>query len=77
MTEATALPEPLDISSEQFRIYAYKDGRRFRVSNPERLYVLENGSHRVIDGDGMVHRPTPGWLAISWMPKPGAPAFVA
>jgi len=77
MTDEIAKPQPLDISSEQFRIYAYKDGGRFRIANPERLYVLENGSHRVIDSDGMVHRPTPGWLGISWKPKPGSPEFVA
>lgn len=77
MTDQLALPAPLDISSEAFRIYAYADGKRFRINAPVSLYVLEGGSHRVVDGDGMTHRPTPGWLAISWKPKPGEPAFVA
>lgn len=77
MTEQKAKPEPLDITSEQFRIYAYADGGRYRINAPDRLYVLPSGSHRVIDEDGIVHRPTPGWLAISWKPKVGAPEFVA
>ena len=77
MTNEIAKPEPLDITSEQYRIYAYKDGGRYRINNPDRLYVLESGSHRVIDGDGVVHRPERGWLAISWKPKAGAPEFVA
>lgn len=77
MNDEPAKPTPLDISSEQFRVYAYPNGHRYRITHPERLYVLPNGSHRVIDSEGMVHRPTPDWLAISWKPKPGAPEFVA
>jgi hypothetical protein len=77
VTDEIAKSEPLDITSEQFRIYAYADGGRYRINCPDRLFVMPNGSHRVIDGDGMVHRPTPGWLAISWKPKPGAPEFIA
>lgn len=77
MTDEVAPPAPLDISSEAFRIYAYANGQRFRINAPVSLYVLDGGSHRVIDEEGMTHRPTPGWLAISWKPKPGQPAFVA
>lgn len=77
MTDEIAKPVPLDITSELYRIYAYADGKRYRISNPEQLYVLDNGSHRVVDSDGVTHRPTPGWLAISWKPKPGQPPFVA
>lgn len=77
MTDVAAKPESIDITSEIYRIYVYKDGQRFRINNPVELFVLDSGSHRVVDSDGVTHRPTPGWLAISWKPKPGQPAFVA
>lgn len=77
MSDESAKPQALDITSEMYRIYAYKDGGRFRINNPEVLYILDSGSHRVIDSDGVTHRPTAGWLGISWKPKPGSPAFVA
>lgn len=67
----------LDVTSEKCRIYTYASGERFHISYPITVYVLPNGSHRVVDEEGMTHRPTPGWLAISWCPKPGEPAFVA
>jgi hypothetical protein len=77
MTDDKTAPAPLDISSELFRVYAYPDGQRFRINAPVSLYVLDSGSHRVVDEEGITHRPTPGWLAISWKPRPGQPAFVA
>lgn len=69
--------EPIDISSETYRIYTYPNGSKLRIDAPENLYILANDSHRVIDMDGVTHRPTPGFLSISWKPRPGAPAFVA
>ncbi|WP_103727262.1 hypothetical protein [Novosphingobium sp. HII-3] len=77
MTDEAAKPELIDITSEMYRIYCYANGARFRINHPEQLYVLDGGSHRVVDSEGVTHRPTPGWLAISWKPKPGQPAFVA
>ena len=71
------MANPLDLSSEAYRIYSYADGATFRIDAPVQLNVTDTGSHRVLDAAGMTHRPTPGWLAISWMPKPGAPPFVA
>lgn len=71
---------PVDIRSEEYRIYTYRDGSTFRVDAPAELHVLvdERGSsHRVIDLEGVTHRPERDWIAISWKPLEGAPAFVA
>lgn len=65
-----------DISSESFRIYTYANGDSFRINSPKELYVLAVDNHRVVDDEGMSHRPTRGWVGISWMPRLGAPAFV-
>jgi len=67
----------LDISMEEFRLYTYADGSTFRISEPDTLWILDSGSHRVGDRAGLVHRPTPGWVGISWKPVPGAVRFVA
>lgn len=70
---------PIDISSEEYRIYRYTHGE-FRIDAPVELHVLtdERGdTHRIIDASGVTHRPERGWLGISWKPKDGAPAFVA
>lgn len=70
----------IDISSEQHRVYTYGDGKQFRIDAPVELHVLTDDrgtSHRVIDADGVTHRPERGWVGISWQPKDGAPAFVA
>lgn len=69
--------KPLDISSEAFRVYTYPNGAKLRIDAPESLFVLAGDSHRIIDADGITHRPTPGFLSIAWKPRPGAPAFVA
>jgi hypothetical protein len=70
----------VDISSEADRGYHYESGKVFRITAPKTLHVLtdEHGvSHRVIASDGRTYRPERGWIGISWLPKPGAPAFVA
>lgn len=72
--------KPVDISSEQYREYHYADGGLYRIDTPVSLYVFEGKSgwtQRVVDAAGVTHRPTPGWLAISWKPKDGTPPFVA
>lgn len=79
MTDATKI-EPVDISSEQWRKYHYGDGKPYRIEAPHQLFIFEGKSgwtHRVVDSAGVTHRPTPGWLAISWLPKDGSPPFVA
>jgi hypothetical protein len=74
------MTEALDITSEESRIYTYPNGDTFTITRPESLHVLsdEKGvSHRVIDKAGVTHRPERGWIAISWKPREGQPAFVA
>lgn len=68
----------LDISSEQYREYAYPNGKAFRIDNPKDLYILtDTGSHRVVDTSGVTHRPERGYVGISWKPTSGAPPFIA
>ena len=67
----------LDITSEAERTYHYPDGSGFTIAAPCKLTVLETGSHRVVAQDGRTYRPERGWLAISWLPRLGSPAFVA
>jgi hypothetical protein len=71
----------IDITSEEFRVYTYADGSTFRIDSPATLYVLidEKGgiTHRVVDVDGVTHRPERGYVGISWAAKDGAPKFVA
>lgn len=74
------MTEPLDISSEKYRIYTYADGTAFRIESPAQLYVLkdlEGVTHRVVDANGMTHRPNRNWVGISWKPREGAAPFVA
>lgn len=69
----------IDIKSEAFRLYTYRDGSTFRIEQPAELHVItdENGtSHRVIDKAGVTHRPERAWVGISWQPRDGEPAFV-
>ena len=70
----------IDISSEAFRTYTFADGSTFTIKHPAELHVIEDErgtSHRVIDKAGVTHRPTRGWVGISWKPLDGAPPFVA
>lgn len=74
------MTNPLDISSEEYRIYTYASGATFRIEGPGELHVIEDErgvSHRVIDQSGVTHRPERGWVGISWKPSAGAPPFVA
>lgn len=74
------MTEALDISSETFRTYTYSDGSTFTITAPVALHIIndERGtSHRVVDADGMTHRPTRGWVGISWKPREGASPFIA
>lgn len=70
----------IDVQSEQSRTYHYPNDATFTVAEPLRVHVLldERGvSHRIEASDGQAYRPERGWLAISWLPKEGAPPFVA
>jgi hypothetical protein len=68
-----ATPKPHDISNEQFREYTYPSGEKLRITGPKELYIMANGSHRVVDESGVTHRPTPGYLGISWKQSDGRP----
>jgi hypothetical protein len=76
MTDTVTAPKALDVSSEAYRIYTYSDGGQFRIDCPVELFIV-GGSHRVVDADGVTHRPERGFVGISWKPFAGAPAFVA
>lgn len=74
------MTNPINVTSELYRTYTYADGSQFRIDSPAELHVLEDDkgtSHRIIDADGVTHRPSRGWVGISWKPKPGEPSFVA
>lgn len=69
--------EIVDISSEEFRIYTYANGGKFRITKPVTLYLLNGGGHRVVDAEGVTHRPERNYVGISWKPKKDQPPFVA
>lgn len=72
--------QTIDISTEHFRIYHYAEGKQFRIDQPKQVHVITDDrgvTHRVEAADGQTYRPERGWLAISWEPKAGSPAFVA
>lgn len=65
-----------DISSEQYRIYEFNNGKTIMISEPLRLNVSKNGGHRLYDGSGVSHYIPQGWVHISWKAKPNQPNFV-
>lgn len=73
----------IDISNEEYRVYTYPDGVRLRINRPVKLYVVYddvgpvNPSHRVVDAEGMTHRPERGWISVSWKSAEGQPDYVA
>lgn len=72
------IPEPLKVwGDEESRTYHYANGDKFTIQKPHSVWILANGSHRVKDGGGIIYRPTPGFLAISWLPKNADRPFIA
>lgn len=71
------MSKEIDITSEEYRIYTFADGKTFRIDSPAKLFVVDGNSHRVVDTDGVTHRPSHGYVGISWKPREGQPAFVA
>lgn len=67
----------IDVADELYRVYTYEDGRKFRINRPKTVYVLADGGHRVVDSDGVTHRPERNYVGISWKPKDGAAPFTA
>lgn len=66
----------LDINSEEYREYVFSDSI-YRIDNPVSVDVTDSGSHRVVDSDGVTHRPATNWIALRWKPKSGEPSYVA
>jgi len=64
-----------DISTEQWRVYEFKDGK-VRIEKPHWLYVSASGGHRLIDEAGYSHYIPSGWLHLYWLVKEGLPPFV-
>ena len=74
------MTNPIDISSEEYRIYTYPNGSEYRINSPLALHIIQDekgATHRVTDNFGMTHRPERGWVAIAWKPRDGARVFVA
>ncbi len=65
-----------DISSEQWREYAYPDGGLLLIKGPIALNVSKSGGHRVLDGAGVSHYIPKGWRHLKWQVKDGLPHFV-
>lgn len=79
MTNKTSLnTEGTNIQDESWREYVYPDGSVYRINSPYMLWIFEGKSgwtQRILDTDGVTHRPQPGWLAIRWEARPGHPAW--
>lgn len=68
--------EFIDISSEQYREYIFKDGATVIIDNPLYLSVSESGGHRLLDSKEVCHYIPAGWVWLQWKVKDGAPHFV-
>lgn len=64
-----------DISSEQYRIYEFNNGKTVMIVEPLKLNVSKNGGHKIYDKSGMSHYIPQGWLHLSWRAKPNQPNF--
>lgn len=65
-----------DISSEQYRIYEFNNGKTVMITEPLKLNISKNGGHRIYDASGISHYIPQGWLHLSWRAKPNQPNFV-
>ena len=65
-----------DISSEEYRIYEFNNGKTVMITEPLKLSVSKSGGHRIYDNAGISHYIPQGWLHLSWRSKPGKPNFV-
>jgi len=66
----------IDISMEQTRVYGYKD-RDLVIQWPIKLFITEDGGHRVQDSEGWVYYVNKDWETLKWMPKDPYMAVVA
>ena len=65
--------QKFDISVEAYREYVYSNGGVFKIATPATLYIMPNGSHRVVDQAGVTHRPERGYVGIRWVQVDGKP----
>ena len=65
-----------DVSSEQYRIYEFKDKQLVRIDNPLALNVSKGGGHRLVDAQGKSHYVPKGWIHLEWKVFDGQPHFV-
>jgi len=65
-----------DISSEEYRVYEFSNGKTVHIHNPLRLNVSKSGGHRVFDSNGISHYIPQGWVHLSWKAREGQPHFV-
>ena len=65
-----------DISSEEYRIYEFNNGKTVMISEPLKLNVAKSGGHRIFDSSGISHYIPQGWIRLSWKAKAGQPNFV-
>jgi hypothetical protein len=66
----------VDVSSELFRVYEWKDGSKVTINRPQKLNVSKSGGHRLFDGMGISHYVAPGWNHLYWEAIAGQPHFV-
>lgn len=65
-----------NISSEQYRVYDFANGRTIRIDDPMWLNVSAGGGHRLFDAGGTSHYIPKGWIHLKWKAKDGQPHFV-
>lgn len=74
--------EFIDISSELWRRYFFStvsdrlEGEVVTILEPQWLSVSDNGSARILDGEGFCHYIPFGWIHLEWLVREDAPHFV-
>lgn len=58
-----------DISSEEYRVYEFGNGKIIRIDGPLQLNVSKSGGHRLFDSAGMSHYIPKGWVHLRWKAK--------
>lgn len=69
----------LSLTSELYREYVSEDGNVYRIEHPFSLFILLDGSHRIVDIDGVTHRPPKfgDQYVVRWLSRKDYPYFVA
>ena len=66
----------VDISSEMYREYIWKDGASVWIDQPLKLNVSKSGGHRIFDSNETSHYIAPGWVHLKWKAREGKAHFV-